>query len=514
ADSLDVTQTYNPSLFTFDNNSQSWNPVLNSAGTLTAGSPFRLMVRGSRAVDLNNNDAAPSNTIIRATGALTTGTSTVSSVLSKKVGGYSFVGNPYACPVNWLTLAKSGISSSYYTFDESIGRHGTYVTYNGLAQTNDQPSSSVNENIQSGQAFFVQSTSIAPSITFTESNKTYTNTSVFRSTNSMAKLSVQLLLNLDGGGSNTADGVVVVYSDAFSRAVGDEDSYKFTNLDESVAINRDGVPLSIEGRPNIIDFDTIPLKIWQYRQKEYWIRLDAKNFSPEISITFKDNFLQTTTPVSLSSATTIPFIITADSASFAPNRFSIVLSPSITLPLILTTVKAAQQEKGIQVEWETAVDANIERYEVEKSFNGQPFNKVFATTAKIENALRHTYSFLDINAAKGANFYRIKIIEKTSNVRHSEVVRVNIADSKRRITVYPNPIKGNTISLQMTNIEEGEYSVTITNISGQVVYSTSLMHMADTFNETISLKQKIAAGKYTLQISNDKTAINKPIIVQ
>src|SRR4051812_18068247 len=63
----------------------------------------------------------------------------------------------------------------------------------------------------------------------------------------MSKLSVQLLLNLKGGPQNTADGLVAVFADNFSKKIGNEDSYKFTNLDENIAINRDGVNLSIEG---------------------------------------------------------------------------------------------------------------------------------------------------------------------------------------------------------------------------------------------------------------------------
>ncbi len=59
-DSLDVTQTFNPSLYYFDKNMQTWYAVPNSNGTLTAGYPYRLMVRGSRAVDLNDNSATPS----------------------------------------------------------------------------------------------------------------------------------------------------------------------------------------------------------------------------------------------------------------------------------------------------------------------------------------------------------------------------------------------------------------------------------------------------------------------
>ena len=517
ADSLDPTQTFNPSLFTFNNTAQTWNAVPNSLGTLTAGSPFRFMIRGSRAVDLNDNNAVPSNTIIRAAGSLITGNFTAgSSVLSTRVGGYSFVGNPYACPVNWLTLTRSGIASSYYTWDESFNTHGAYVAYNGTAQTNDKPGSNVDENIQSQQAFFVQSTSTTPSITFTESNKSYTNTSVFRSTNTMTKLSVQLLLNLNGGNENIADGVVAVYGDAFSKAIGEEDSYKFTNLDENIAINRNGIALSIEGRPIISGTDTIPLKIWQYRQKVYWLKINGQNFAPAITAQLTDKYLKQASPIDLSLPTTIPFSITSDSASFAPDRFSILFGPNntLTLPIIFTNVNAYQKEKGIQVEWDEASETNTDKYEVEKSLDGSMFEKVYNTVAKGDNSPTYRYNWFDNYASLGNNFYRIKIIEKTGDIKYSSVARVNISNGKSGFTVNPNPVKGNSISLQLSNLEQGEYTVNVINIAGQSIYSSTIEHSGGSSAQTVLLKQKLAAGKYTLQLTNDKTSIVRTVLIQ
>ena len=514
ADSLDPTQTFNPSLFTFDNNAQKWNAVPNSNSTLTAGVPYRLMVRGSRAVDLNNNEAVSSNTIIRTTGSLTTGTFTVGpSNLSTKVGGYSFVGNPYACPVNWLLLNRSGIANSYYTWDESFNSHGAYVAYNGLAETNDKPGSMVDENIQSEQGFFIQSTSVTPSITFKESSKSYTNTSVFKVGGKMTKLSIQLMLNLDGGNKNTADGFVAVYGNNFIKDIGEEDSYKFTNLDENIAINRNGVTLSIEGRPLIVGADTLPIKIWQYRQKNYWIKMDAQNFNDAIIAQLEDEYLKEKKIINLSSSTIIPFSINGDSASFAPNRFSVVFATHSTLPVTLTELKAQQQEKGIQVQWKTDTESNIERYVVEKSTNGQQFELAFSTGLKAGNT-SNTYNWFDDQASNGNNFYRIKIIEKSGAIIYSEIVKVNIIKSKSIFAVFPNPLKGNTLSLQLTNVEAGDYTTTITNITGQTVFSSSLKHVGRSATKTILLPEKLAAGKYMLQLRSPKTTITKSILVQ
>lgn len=513
ADSLDVTQTYNPSLFTFDNNLQSWNAVANSAGTLTAGSAYRFMIRGSRSVDLNNNDATPSNTIIRATGKITIGNYS-STNLSTRVGGYSFIGNPYACPVDWMSLTKSGLSNSYYVWDETLNNRGGYVAYNGNSQTNSNSISKVDQNIQSGQAFFVQNTSTSPSILFKETSKSYTNTSVFREASVMTKLAVQLLLNLDGGSNSAADGFTEVFSDNFIRSAGDQNSFKFTNLDENIGINRNGTILSIEGRPDIISADTIPIKMWQLRQKDYFFKIDASNFATSLNAKLKDNYLNRETPIDLASSTVIPFSVSEDSASFAPQRFSIVFKAYSTLPVVLSNVKAYQKSKDIAVEWNTATEINIEQYEVEKSINGKDFSKLFAIAARSDNAGNHSYQCLDENANGGDNFYRIKTVEKNGTIKYSEIVRVNIPDTKSGITIYPNPAQGNEISLQLSGIPEGEYSLIIYNSLGQSLYKSTIKHKGRFALKNIDFTRKIAPGKYTLQLSNDKNKFVEALLIQ
>jgi hypothetical protein len=101
ANGFDPTLTNNPSLFTFDSSTQNWVPVLNTNDTLPVGSAFRLLVRGDRSIDMTTptNDPAPTNTILRTTGALFAGT--FSPALSTIDKGYSFVGNPYASPVDF-----------------------------------------------------------------------------------------------------------------------------------------------------------------------------------------------------------------------------------------------------------------------------------------------------------------------------------------------------------------------------------------------------------------------------
>ncbi len=160
-------------------------------------------------------------------------------------------------------------------------------------------------------------------------------------------LSVQLLLNTNEGSENTADGAVALFDDRFSYLIGDEDSYKFTNPDENLAINCRGTLLSIDGQPGIHGSDTLLLKMWTFRQKSYYLQLIGSNFNPGVKAVIKDNYLGTETLVDLSSVTLLHFNISTDQASFANDRFAILFKTKRTLPAgSASKIKSAFKENS------------------------------------------------------------------------------------------------------------------------------------------------------------------------
>lgn len=512
---FDPTITNNPSLFTFNSTTQKWDSVPNTNGRLSSGSAYSLMVRGDRSIDMRTNTPEPTNTILRTKGALFTGT--FSPAVSPIEGYYSFIGNPYAAAADWNALTKQDISTTYYAWDPALNERGAYATYNGYYNQTVPPISKVDQNIQPGQAFFVRTTKanpqspnpVNPILIFKEANKTSINRAVFRPISIVPKLSIQLLSNPGGGSENTADAVVAFFDDEFTSAIGNEDSYKFTNLDENLAINRNGTALSIEGRPAITANDTIALKMWKLEQKPYYLKLEAANFTSSTTAFLKDAYLHRETPVDLSSVTLLPFIIDMTApASYASERFSIVFKTGKTLPVTLTSVKAYQKDQGVQVDWIAHTEININRYEIEKSFDGQHFEFAASEPAKNNNAAIEKYTWFDATANPGSNFYRIKIIEKSGAVKYSEIINVNVSKVKPGISISPNPVRGNVITLQLINMEKGKYDVAIYNNLGQKVYDGTIAHDQLSASYKIVPVKVIPKGVYRLTVNKaDKSVI-------
>ncbi len=523
---FDETITDNPSLFTFNNATQAWVAATNTTAQLRAGSAYSILIRGSRSTDLNSSTPSPSPTTLRATGTLVAGTMVLKAagaggtpgmpVLSGAMNDYSFIGNPYASPVNWSLIDIQDISSTIYIFDPTIngsnGRGG-YVSFNrsiGDAGANSNNTSKIDNNIQSGQAFFVQITGSNPSLTFKENYKTGINRAVFRPAKEMPHLTLQLLLpgQISTGGS--ADGLAAYFSNDFDSSIGDEDSYKFTNEDENIAIVRNGKTLSIEGRKIVTQSDTLPLKIWKLHQTKYTFKVDLSNFDTGIKSFLEDSYLHTSTMLNSDAQTMVPFSITADSASVAPDRFRIVFENSVTLPILLTDIKAYEKNNGAEVEW-TAAESNADMYEVEKSVDAQQY----VLTGSIKaNENTSGYYWFDANPINGDNFYRIKSISKSGEIKYTKVVKVSIKTIEKSITVYPNPLHGNSIKLFFNNVEKGNYRVSLINSLGQTVYAGNISHAGGSGNQAIKLNNLLAKGNYQLQMFADNTVQSISILVQ
>jgi hypothetical protein len=127
ANGFDQTLTGNASLYTFNNSTQTWSAISNTnSNTLSAGTPYRLMMRGDRTVSLATNTPTPTNTVIRATGTLFTGSKVVSDFNSTN-GNTNFVGNPYQAPVDMGTVLNNSTNLSkttLYIWDPRLSTRG------------------------------------------------------------------------------------------------------------------------------------------------------------------------------------------------------------------------------------------------------------------------------------------------------------------------------------------------------------------------------------------------------
>jgi hypothetical protein len=166
------------------------------------------------------------------------------------------------------------------------------------------------------------------------------------------------------------------------------------------------------------------------------------------------------------------------------------------------------------VDWKAANQFNMKQYEVEKSTDGTNFSKV-ATQANIgANGTDANYTWLDVNAVTGDNYYRIRSVNNSAETKVSNLAIVTIKKGNPGVSIYPNPVINRTISLQMTDMEKGTYLLRLMTTSGQVVMTTQITHGGGNATQPVLLNKQIAHGSYRLEITRpDKSTILKDLVI-
>jgi Secretion system C-terminal sorting domain len=261
---FDVTQLQNPSFYTYD--AATDNFVANTSGTntftLSPGNGYMVLVRGDRNDATNggcvllsaNNQAAFTSIPVTLAATGTVGQGTITKVLP---AGYSFIGNPYPCEIDFPsfnTTNSSVISGGYWTYYPTNATY-TFSTYNNGTSTNGGT-----QVIANGQSFLVNSAS-GGTITFNEAHKSTTaNNGNFRLTKTWDEL---LRVGLLNNQSNRLDEVVIRFGNdaAISKSINEYDAASVNAGDQWIKTMKDATELAIQTRPNTYQNDTVSLAI-------------------------------------------------------------------------------------------------------------------------------------------------------------------------------------------------------------------------------------------------------------
>ncbi|UAY50643.1 PKD-like domain-containing protein [Ferruginibacter albus] len=507
---FDAAVTNNPSIKYLSNG--GWAvPANTSSFNISSQQGYMLFVRGDRTVVVTKPPFNPSTpTVLRPFGTLNQNNKAV-SVAGK---GFQIIGNPYASQINFdnLFVADSmRVGSNYYVWDPMMtGTQGVgafvAVSYNGSAgdySSVTHLSPFMDGRVESGQAFLFNFIDTGK-VTFREQDKNIQTRLVFRPV--VTQKFRANLYSINDGNAELDDATLTVFGQQFSNAVSwAEDAQKITNPSENLALMRNGKSMAIEKRPMVTAKDTIYLRITQMQQQGYQFELSPSGLEQTgLKATLIDNFLKTSTPVSLTNDTKVNFTVTADANSQGANRFMIVFdNANRTVPVTFVSVKAWKSNKNVPVQWKVENEINIQQYEVERSTDGKSFTAV----AEIPASSVSTYNWLDENAVAGDNYYRIKSIDMNGAALYSSTVKVDMGTITPSIVATVNNA---TINLQLVNMEKGTYQVRLTDVIGQLIALKSVQHDGTNSTKTISLTKNLSKGVYTIEVissNNKNTAV-------
>lgn len=326
---FDATDSGNTSMFYVPNGTQTFAPIGNTdVNTLNAGDPYLLFVRGDRSIDLNNNFAS-GETVLRATGSLFVGTTTLNYATVNQ-GEFVMFGNPYQSAVDLNSVFGNATNVNighYYVYDPNLGDHGAYVVVNLPAGTTTG-SSTANQYLQPGQgAQFATSANGPSTLTFAEADKAPGNFTTTSATANQLTADNMIIVHLYtsenyNNGRTEHDSFGIIFGEDFNNEITNDDAVKRTNFYENLGRDHNGTYLSIERRKMPEGAEVYQLYSSGYTHSDYTIKMIIEGL--DTSILYLDDRFTGASKLLEAGENTYTFNVEAgNSMSLATDRFSI-----------------------------------------------------------------------------------------------------------------------------------------------------------------------------------------------
>lgn len=517
-----------PSLYKYDGATDSLVAVPNTNLTqLSSEQGYFLYLRGDRSPgQFGSSILASTHTTLRSKGTLFQGNQPVTNIPANQ---FILLRNPYASAIDVRFIAMTGgVTGAFQIWDPKLAGGynlgGFQTIFNNGSEYVITPgggsyasAGSPVTTIESGSAFFMQTLGSAGTVQITEGCKTPGSKVVMRpagATGALPTISTKLYY-VSGGNLSLADGNVVIFDNAFSNDVSNEDVKKNTNFGEDLAIAKAGYNLVVDKRTIPSTEDSVVFSVQGLKRSNYRLEVNSTAPVPGMYATLEDKFTNSSILLNLTGVTTYDFSVNTNPASSAANRFQIKFTPAVVLPIVFTSIKAAQVNKDVNVEWKVTNQGGIAKYEIEKSNDGRSF--AIAGSQAIQNGAGElTYNWLDKAPKQGANYYRIKSVDAAGKVAYTSIAKVIISEKGTGFGLYPNPLRANeSLSVQLVNQPAGSYNVRITSAAGQEVYKQVLTHAGGSASQNINTPANMAKGVYQVRvISREKVIATQQLVIE
>ncbi len=184
------------------------------------------------------------------------------------------------------------------------------------------------------------------------------------------------------------------------------------------------------------------------------------------------------------------------------------------LPVELSSFTGVKVNGVNKLSWNTATELNNSGFELQRSADGKNFTKLAFVNSKSENgnsASPLSYTFVDENPLRGANYYRLNQVDKDGKSTLSEIVTIK-GDKVSKLEVsaiFPNPVK-DRLTVKIEGSASEKVSVQVVDLAGKVL-SVQNVQVGIGENQISVNTSKLTNGNYILKVTteNGETSVQK-----
>ncbi len=183
------------------------------------------------------------------------------------------------------------------------------------------------------------------------------------------------------------------------------------------------------------------------------------------------------------------------------------------LPVTLLDFNGKLNGDKVGLYWVTTHEVNAENFVVERSIDGQHFTPIGTVKAKGTLDKVENYTLVDPMPAKGANYYRLKMIDKSGGYTYSKIIIIRITSGNVQLItqIRPNPFT-NYMDIYITLTRTMPVDFRIFDAGGKLVFQKYVKGNKGFNWFTLRDLYKLPGGVYFLNIVTDTDTIVEKIL--
>lgn len=185
--------------------------------------------------------------------------------------------------------------------------------------------------------------------------------------------------------------------------------------------------------------------------------------------------------------------------------FLLEFPPVLPVEMTYFTGKVKDQN-NVQLDWGTATEIDNEGFDIERSIDGQSYEKVGFVAGNGTSYNEQSYSYTDINVPAGKWYYRLKQVDGDGAYEYSQVITVNISSEIKELAkVFPNPTRG-AFTIELNQVNTDNVTISLHDRVGRIIRTTTYDNRQNTYSfDNSDLPSgiyfvKVAAGNFTQTI--------------
>ena len=189
-------------------------------------------------------------------------------------------------------------------------------------------------------------------------------------------------------------------------------------------------------------------------------------------------------------------------------------APGVVLPLTIDQFNGGYSEGLIQLKWTTFTEINMDHFDIERSTDGNNFRQIGKIEATGSSSNNTSYSYLDISAERGSNFYRLAMVDNDGNYIYSKVITVSVDVKGITVSVvYPNPFS-KRVQVKLDCQKPEQITIRVIDNAGAVVRTQVANLQKGENNIVIQNVAELPGGVYYLEVIGDHRSMKTKLMKQ